>query len=258
MRDWLRKLFWRLALMLVFKVPNFSGAAEKDDEGDDEGDKVDEEELPDAVKSILKKERKAKRDAEKGARAAKREADERVADFQAQLSELEGKVESGREKPQGRDGAADSDKEVEELRAKVTELEGENEELKSKVETAEGGTKKARLLAELRNSSKYEIADDMIDLVAEQLDVDYNDAGEPQGVEDAVSDLLEKRPTLKKVETTEGEGGEGVSAGNAGSSRQRGGEMTREAAQALAKSDPNKFNEMMDKGEIPASALGGG
>lgn len=261
-----RLKLWFMLLLLSLGLPSpypaIRGGAETKEEkeereareAEEEGE-VDEDELPPKVKDILKKERKARRDAEKEARTARREAKEERDDLQGQLADLEAKVDAGSTPEPGK---GEPNAEVDRLTKELAKRDEQIAELTEKVETSGKESKNAKLLAELR-SPDYEIAPDMVDLVAEQLDsVDFGDDGKPIGVKDAVEELLEKRPSLKGSTNGEG-GGSGVSSTSPAASRGRGGnkDMSLEEAKTLAKEDPAKFNEMVDKGEIPSSALGG-
>jgi hypothetical protein len=84
--------------------------------------------------------------------------------------------------------------------------------------------------------------------------------GEVQGVEDALTDLLNDVPELKGEPTPdpepEPEGDPEEEPGGNPDRRRKPREMTPERAAKLAKDDPVKFNELFEEGKIPASALG--
>ena len=78
----------------------------------------------------------------------------------------------------------------------------------------------------------------------------YDEQGHPQGIEDAVDAVLADFPEMV------GEPGTGSSSPANVPRRRQQGEMTVDEAKRLAKTDPNKFNEMWEAGKIPAAALG--
>jgi hypothetical protein len=125
-------------------------------------------------------------------------------------------------------------------------------ELEEATSTAQARVRRANLLVELARS-EHGIASDAVDLVADKLDVEFNDDDEPQDVKEAVEQFLERHPSVKR--RSEGGGG---SPGSPGAGRRRGGHLTTAEARRIAKEDPERFNEMIDKGEVSPTILSRG
>lgn len=161
-----------------------------------------------------------------------------------------------REAEKERDRLREAEKKREQ--EEMTELERANARIKEMEEQAErnlAAMRRTNLVSALRDPS-LEIAPDAVSLVADKLDVDYNEDGEPLDVADAVKTFLEAHPSLKARPA--GGGGPGSSPTNPAAGRSGGTPtMTQEEARRLAKENPVRFNEMWEAGEIPASALGG-
>lgn len=156
-----------------------------------------------------------------------------------------------------------AEREAERLRKEKEKREAEErsdlENAQKKIEDLERAAqekderlRKANLRTELRDP-KHEIAPDAVNLVAGALEVTFDDEGQPENVDAAVKAFLDTHPSLRKKA---GSGGGGSPANPAGG-RGGPGELSHDEAVALAKSDPDRFNELFDKGEIPKSALGG-
>ena len=192
-----------------------------DDDDDSEDDEEDEDDDPDAgAKKALKAERDARKKAQSDLKAERAERKK----LERRLNRLEN----------------DGNDDLEAVQEENGELKDENESLKTNLQ-------QAKLIAELADP-KYELASPK--QAAKLVEVEFDDDGNPEGVEEAVADLLEEVPGMKK-----GASSSGGSAANG--SRSKKTKWTRERVQKLARDNPNKLNELMDKGEIPAEALGG-
>lgn len=223
-------------------LPALAGADDPDPD-----DEVDEDSLPDNVKEILRKERKARKDAEKATREAQRAveaAQSAQSDLAARISELE---------EQGDGGDDETAKELEKLNKRLADAERKATEATERERQAQERARRAKLEAALRNPA-LGIAPDMVDIAAERIEVEFDDDGNPQDVEDAAKELLEARPSLA---VREDEPAPAAGPANPGAKRQRGSTMTREDVQRMSRDEPEKFAELYEKGEIPASALGG-
>jgi len=156
---------------------------------------------------------------------------------------------------------------AEQAEAKAAALEQANETEQQRIERERDEERKQNgtLSTELRDAMT-EIA---IRDVAAQRDVDpkrmrrlaqlvradggvtYDAQGVVQGVEDAVDAVLGDFPEMI------GDDGTGSSSPANPARQRKDKEMTRADVEALADSDPDKFNELFDAGKIPSSALGG-
>lgn len=142
------------------------------------------------------------------------------------------------------------DREAEE-RSDLENAQKKIEDLERVAQEKDERLRKANLRTELRDP-KHEIAPDAVNLVAGALEVTFNDEGQPENVDAAVKAFLDTHPSLRAKK-----GGGGGSPANPAGGRGGPGELSHDEAVALAKSDPDRFNELFDKGEIPKSALGG-
>jgi len=79
--------------------------------------------------------------------------------------------------------------------------------------------------------------------------VSFTDEGQPEGIEDAVDQVLADFPELVVD-------GTGSSSPANGARRRTEKGMTVDEAKTIAVSDPDKFNELWEAGKIPAGALG--
>lgn len=143
--------------------------------------------------------------------------------------------------------------------AEKSELDRERDrtaELQNQNEAATRKLRKAMLVTAVSNPA-LGVAPDAIDLVAEKLDVEFDDNDQPQGVKEAVEAFLDERPSLKAKAASPSSPGHNPA--NPGHQRDPGGgngsKLTDEQWMKLAETDPDKWNEAFDKGEIPASAL---
>lgn len=189
-----------------------------DDSEDDEEEDEDDEDRP--AKKALRREREARKKAQAEAKKAKAE--------QKKLERRIARLENG-----GNDD--------------LEQVQSENEELKEERDGLRTELQQAKLIAELADP-KYELSSPKA--AAKVIEVEFDDEGNPEDVEEAVEALLEEIPGMKRGATASG-----GSAANG--SRSKKTKWTRERVQKLARDNPNKLNELMDKGEIPAEALGG-
>lgn len=164
------------------------------------------------------------------------------ADIDKAYSKLrEAEAERDRLKAEAKKRAEAGMTELEKAKARAAELE-------KSVAEADAKIRRAHLLAGLSNPNSG-IAPDAVDLVASAIEVEYDDDGQPVNLDSAVAAFLEVRPSLRARAA-----GGTTSPGNPDAGRRKG-EMTRAEVAELAKSDPTRFNELWDSGEIPRSAL---
>lgn len=174
----------------------------------------------------------------------KKRADAEVAKAYEKLRQAEQQKKEAERKLKEKEDAEKS--ELERAQSRVTELEGDLSE-------ATKAVRRANLMVELVKPT-YQIAPDAVDLVADALEIDYDDSGRPQGVEDAVEKLLEDRPSLKARPSTEGDP---TSPGNPAGGKGGGTKISTETAKRLATEDPDEFNRLYEEGKIPQEALAG-
>lgn len=161
----------------------------------------------------------------------------------AKLRAAERESEALRKEKEERELEEKSDLEKAEIKIK---------ELEAKREQAEITLRKANVVAALTDP-KFEIAPDAVALVAEAIDVEFDEDGKPTNLKESVELFLGDHPSLKARPG----GGNGSSPAAIAAGRGGGGEKLDAAAvRRLAKEDTVRFNELWDKGEIPSSALG--
>jgi multidrug efflux pump subunit AcrA (membrane-fusion protein) len=176
-------------------------------------------------------------------------ADSRPAPSQADIDKAYAKLraaEAERDKLK-----AEADKRAE---AEMTELDKAKkraDDLERLAAEATGKVRRANLVAGLSNPARG-IAPDAVDLVASAIDVEFDDADKPADLDAAVEAFLSERPSLRARS-----GSPATSPGNPDAGRRKGAEMTSAEIAKLATSDPTRFNELFERGEIPRSALSG-
>ena len=133
---------------------------------------------------------------------------------------------------------------LERAQAQIAKMENEREE-------ALQALRKARLIASLNDPSAG-LAPDAVPIVADVLEVEYDEDGKPVNLEDALSSFLESHPSLRARQP-----GTNGSPANPAANRHSGAPaLSPEDVRRMAKEDPVRFNELWDKGEIPESSLG--
>lgn len=180
-----------------------------------------------------------KAEARKHERRAKQERKARE-DLERRLKELEDKDKS------------DQEKAIEQARKEA------REEVLSEAETERRNDRLEVAVARHAAKTFADVDDALLhiqrDIASGEIDPDdiFDDKGKVQtdALKAALDDLLERKPHLKA------DAGSGRPGGSSDAGRGGGTQMSREDAVKLARTDPVKFNEMLDKGEIPASALG--
>ena len=137
--------------------------------------------------------------------------------------------------------------------AEKTELERANaqiEKMENEREKALGALRRAKLITALNDPSAG-VAPDAIQIVADVLEVEYDEDHSPVDLPERLAAFLESHPSLK-APTASSNG----SPANVAANRHSGGNaLTPEDVRRLAKEDPVRFNELWDKGEIPESSL---
>lgn len=157
-----------------------------------------------------------------------------------------------------------AERERDDLKRKVQEHEDANaselekaqrrvEELETAVTHATAALQQAHLLTGLAAHEKIgpQRAKAAVKLIE---GVEYGDDGEPSNLEERIAALLTEHAALF-VDTPPANP---ASPANPQSGRDRGNQKwTQDDALRLARDNPAKFNELLDKGEIPASVLSG-
>lgn len=135
--------------------------------------------------------------------------------------------------------------ELERAQARVTELEGN-------VSAATNALREAKLLTGLGAHEKIGAA--RARAAVKLIDgVEYDDQGEPTNLTARIDALVAEHAALF---TAAPQQDPPASPGNPPRPRPTGG-ITKDEAAKLARENPAKLNEMIDKGEIPASIFGG-
>lgn len=147
---------------------------------------------------------------------------------ESKLKEIEDAEKSELEKLQEQVAAAEQEK--------VTALERANSQLV-----------RAAVIAEA--ASQGAVDPDVIVALVDRGEIEVDESGEVAGHQEAVAQLLEAKPFLRKSGSPAGPGGGGIRESKDSS-------LSAEQVRDLAKSDPAKFNELFESGQIPASALG--
>lgn len=234
------------------------------------------DETPEEKAAREEAERKAAEDEAEAAEAeAKRAEEERKAAEEAEAGRWEGEVDKEKAERAVRNARAAEKKakeEAEQAKAEAAELRQAQE---TEHETAKRERDEARVEAEQAKARADRLTVDtaLRDAAAEAgvapakirrfvrmverdgLEIDSD--GEVTGAEEAVDALLEEFPEFKAEPSNEEGPPKKEKPGGNPDRKRKEPELTPEQLQKMAQDEPDKFNQLMDEGKIPASALGG-